>query len=440
MSAGILQAAVKIYEETLKDIGLVLAQATDSDTTRQYEALNADVSQKYIKVKGDASIMDSNASLIESEDFIKDVNELLKLFGKPQVSKGLYDMTRAMAYEVNRRLSSKEGYIKFERTPYNDRYNRVLEGVVQIIYRNEYNHVLVNPWGYDSVAFKLNIAELAEQFSKIYFVNIVKGIREILREKGSLTNAPPKAAPILKRISGLSDADLAGLSADQLAYEIIAPLVNMHGGMSIFKGMEEKFLVYSAGPGTGKGEVMDAIFTIVKGKYADLIDKLILYHTRDARVKKGVSEKDGIAYHFRTESQLKELERLGKIIIALVNRQMQGLAGDTFEEEIIIPVKDLDNDKQGVILPTDRVIERTADHVKIGRMINGSQAIFDGAKPVILEGGYGWFRALNKFKKIETVFIAPFNDTEMETRAKNTAWINRTFASPGTATISSGWS
>jgi hypothetical protein len=69
-----------------------------------------------------------------------------------------YDEARAMAYEVNRRLSSRDGFIAFSREEKEerkkdgidgryDRYNRVLEGVVQILNRADYPNVFCKSLG-----------------------------------------------------------------------------------------------------------------------------------------------------------------------------------------------------------------------------------------------------------------------------------------------------
>ena len=103
-----------------------------------------------------------------------------------------------MAYEVNRRLVSREGQLKFSRgkrpqfpegetDPEYDRYNRVLEGVVQIIKRTDYNQerennqygrIVENPWGYTEEAKKEIISNLTNDFTRFFFETIVSEVTD----------------------------------------------------------------------------------------------------------------------------------------------------------------------------------------------------------------------------------------------------------------------
>ncbi|MFA5369779.1 MAG: DUF1868 domain-containing protein, partial [Candidatus Omnitrophota bacterium] len=237
-------------------------------------------------------------------------------------------------------------------------------------------------------------------------------------------------------IGGLTDQAIDALSVDELV-KLIFKIPDMRD-----KKIAHKFLLYSAAPGTGKGEVMDATFTEGKGKYAHLVDKLILYHTRSPRIKKDksgneISEKDGIAYHFRSEDELRQLKKDGKIITALINNQLQGMALETFYEEITIQKPALVDSDKAVLLSDDSIIEETDEYIKISRRIHGLKDIFEGSKLVILEGGYGWFESIKKdprykeqHKDVLTIFISPFADKEIDIRAGNNAWIDSRFALP----------
>ncbi|MDD5156409.1 MAG: DUF1868 domain-containing protein, partial [Candidatus Omnitrophica bacterium] len=448
--------------------------------------------KKYIsKIEEEIEILDKNTALVLSFRFINDVNRLLTDFDKEPLSQEYYPLARALAYEVERRLSMREGVIEFSSTETSDesqkkdgvdlkydRYNRILEGVVQIIQRYDYDpNVLVNPWGYTEEKKKEIIESLTEQFAHLFFANVVRAIKKKIAHNGYPVKVSSKVKRTLATIQAIpSEEAISAYSSEYLADNFIRPLVRSKKGLAIFDGLQEIFFLYSAGPGTGKGEIMDATFTPRLGKYSDLIDKFILYHTRNIRVKKGISEKDGITYHFRTAQRLFELKSIFKeIAIAIVNRQWQGAAERTyFEPGILIKnvtgTSNLKKDdriiksdkkegivlkrgnneivalpsgaviipegKPGVILVDDIIEEVGPDYLKISRRIFGLDSVFKGKKPVILEGGYGWFKALHTdYPNITVAFIAPFSDEELKMRADNTSWIADHFTEPALVRI-----
>ena len=266
-------------------------------------------------------------------------------------------------------------------------------------------------------------------------------------------------------LNKLLSIDLNSATTEELA-SVVRELVKQ-GVLEQIPKLQQKFMIYSAAPGTGKGELMEATFE-GKGKYADLIGKLILYHTRDPRVKNGQCEKDGVKYHFRTQKQLEELANQGKIKLAWVNRQLQGVATDNFAEENVViegaigasnlqagdVITSIEADVitverkgekislvpeavtipesiKGILLVGDKIREAKGGTVIVDRPILGMSSVFDGAKPVILEGGYGWFQSLSSsYADIMTTFIAPFSSIEIARRARNSRWITDEFGSP----------
>ncbi|MFA5091001.1 MAG: DUF4922 domain-containing protein, partial [Candidatus Omnitrophota bacterium] len=448
---GLRQRALLVYEEIL---AVVEAERTKPEASRQADAevlgtVIKNLKKTIAKIRAEIEILDFNAALVQSADFIADLNSLLAIFGKPELALKYYPTARALAYEAERRLSSREEAVRFRRDkrpeygegvsdPENDRYNRILEGVVQILNRHDYDpYVLINRWGYSNKEMKEIIEQVTEEFTHLFFASIVKAIRLKIAHTGHPANAPPEAIAVLDRVVLLSEADIEAMNAKALAEEFIEPLVNTEAGLGIFTGMQEKFFLYSAGPGTGKGEIMDATFTTDQGRYADLIAKLILYHTRTPRVKDGKCEKDGVDYHFRTEEELRRLEAEYGVETAWVNRQLQGLASYDFDETMTIPRTDLVPDRKGIQLTEenavvpDTVIPDTSEYLTVRRRIRGSQAVFDGKKPVILEGGYDWFLKLHaRYPGITVAFISPFSDDEIDKRTRNTEWIERTFRHP----------
>ncbi|MFC1807568.1 DUF692 family multinuclear iron-containing protein [Candidatus Omnitrophota bacterium] len=234
------------------------------------------------------------------------------------------------------------------------------------------------------------------------------------------------------KLATLSDEEIESKSSKELA-EIIDMLIPM-GSFNI----PHKLLLFSAAPASGKGEVMALTFEPHKGRYEHLVDKFILYHTRDPRKDKNDrSEKDGVAYHFRTEDELIELERQGKIITARVNDQLQGMAIEDFWEDLTIPAEELNPDKRGIILDSDHIVEEADGSIKLKRQVQGMGGVFRGEKLVVLEGGRSWFNALKKdtrhkkrYENVLAQFISLFSDDELEIRAKNNAWVDSTFQHP----------
>ncbi|MGE5196902.1 MAG: hypothetical protein ACM3IL_00125, partial [Deltaproteobacteria bacterium] len=444
VEGGLYQRALGVYRYLLKKVD---EERSPYNTARNIptdvaENLFALLSKGAAKVEKTILLQNYNIALIHSPEFIADINSLLAIFDKPALAEDQYNAARALAYEANRRLSSRDGVLMFRREkrshfpegetdPENERYNRVLEGVVQILNRNDYGakNVIQNPWGYSEETRERILQEVSERFAKIFFAGIVKGMQRALALTGHEINAPPEIAGVLAELSALSDEEIEAKSAQQLFEEFVHPIVESEQGLLIFPALQQKLFLFSAGPGTGK----DAVWKAFKKAYEKFIDKLLLYHTRNPRVKNGKSEKDGKAYHFRTEAELRALGE--KVYLAWVNRQLQGLAKEEFYERRSIQKKDLADDKRGTSLTTDREVPYTDNEytIEIERKIVGLKEVFSGRKPVVLEGGYGWFLSLRRDNPdIIVAFITPFNEDEINMRAANTVWIHETFKDPTT--------
>jgi hypothetical protein len=195
---------------------------------------------------------------------------------------------------------------------------------------------------------------------------------------------------------------------------------------------------------------------------------LILYHTRNPRK----TDKDGVSFHFRTEKQLRALEKQGKIVTVWVNRQLQGMAVKDFVEEgisvdnvtgaeqfqtgDIVKAIVLNADKtistitieragknitlssvsialntSGMLLAGDVITGRKENMLVINRPIKGLATLFSEGKPFVLEGGYNWFKLLaEKYPGVVSMFIAPFSNDDIQVRESSAAWIYENFNKP----------
>ncbi|MDD5098065.1 MAG: glycogen/starch synthase, partial [Candidatus Omnitrophica bacterium] len=145
-----------------------------------------------------------NSVIIETNIFIEEFNKLLREFGEDQyqLDPGHPDYNakvaqiKALAYEVERRLSSREKSQKFnwnstyKRDPGYIRLNRVLEGTVQVYLAvfmhntrklngdHHYNYVIENPWIYDEDKIESKLSEKAEEFARPFLLHLVLAMRE----------------------------------------------------------------------------------------------------------------------------------------------------------------------------------------------------------------------------------------------------------------------
>jgi len=219
----------------------------------------------------------------------------------------------------------------------------------------------------------------------------------------------------------------------------------------------EKFMLFSAGPGTGKDYVFSKTFgrekikntnktwdypKYAEGSFFELVEKLILYHSRP--IRKTENEKDGWEYNFdKNEGRIERLKNSNNIETATVNRQSQGMAITGFDEEAVIienvdsaigfqkgdevigtfeyldgenlrqdvtikrqglkqdavvatGIKDdkVGDGKPGVFIIGDKITNVSGNNVIVTRPVKGIMDIINGPKLGVVEVGYGWFRIL----------------------------------------------
>ncbi|MDP8264322.1 MAG: PEP/pyruvate-binding domain-containing protein [Candidatus Aceula lacicola] len=181
-----------------------------------------------------------------------------------------------------------------------------------------------------------------------------------------------------------------------------------------------KFIIYSGTPGGGKGLTWEGVEKVIKelfskNKDISTMDKFRLFHTRG--IRPGENQDD--EYHFRYPEHLEDLEKEFKIITTPVNGQPQGLALYDFTDTY----KD----------PTDGGKIKTCE-------VKGLDSKLKQNKITILEGGIGWFDALNKifadFNKypqyqgivndgLFSLFISPLTEDQIAGMKDNHAVVYR---------------
>ncbi|MFC1807569.1 hypothetical protein ACFL0T_04300 [Candidatus Omnitrophota bacterium] len=141
-----------------------------------------------------------NASAIESESFIAELNLRLADFGKPAIiSEKDKSTARMLAYELNRRICDRDPVLYITPDPnviqhnhsderWNlrdtngyDRFNRLLEGTLQIMNRDDYVQaggvVIVNRWAYTTDQAKLYNKALRIQFAGSMLKHLLLGLQ-----------------------------------------------------------------------------------------------------------------------------------------------------------------------------------------------------------------------------------------------------------------------
>ncbi|MDD5044590.1 MAG: glycogen/starch synthase, partial [Candidatus Omnitrophica bacterium] len=238
--------------------------------------------------------------------------------------------------------------------------NRVNEAAEQVRRSGEYTEILFNPWTDDPEEFNETISRLTDEFARSIFRQVAVSI-------------------------GL-DIPLHA-TADQLAETLRATRLDLKESIA-------KFAIYSGPPGGGKG----AVWKRFQELYGDLTNKFVLFHTRKIRP----GEAQDREYYFRTPDHLKKLAAEGKIIVAYVNSQLQGIALNSFTDNYIDP-------ETGAIATCEvKGLEDT---------------VFTGNKLVIAEVGLSWFEKLRERygKDLVALFISPLTPDEIEERSREPA-------------------
>ena len=125
-----------------------------------------------------------------------------------------------------------------------------------------------------------------------------------------------------------------------------------------------------------------------------MADKFILFHTRGIRE----GEVMGQTYHYRNEEHLKKLEQEGRIKIAYINKQAQGIALKTFDDKYTFKDPKTNIEYKG----TAKVV--------------GLDTVLAGNTFFLAEVGLAWFEFLREEYKdtLTTIFISPFSDEYLE--------------------------
>ncbi len=252
------------------------------------------------------------------------------------------------------------------------------------------------------------------------------GLRGIVPEQRTDVLTIPKGRVLAER---LMRGELQDEEIDTLSVDVLADVLRLIPLDKFF--LQEKMLVYSGPPGVGKGAIMASAFKGDKALYRDFVERLALYHTRHPRA----GEVDGEQYHFgfhnlgvADKNRLLTLATQGKIDLVRVNKQLQGMAKEDFEETVTLHMKDAPIE---TVLEGDKDVDLSDENIKVVRPIKGLASAFGSKKLTVLEGGYSWFRTLSDaYGKMYTIFITPFTSHQISLRAVNQRVIAEIFISP----------
>jgi hypothetical protein len=433
------------YEKLQQNIGLALDNADYSFSDSQKKKL--DLYKKYEQVILDSiKFQKHNISVIESPAFIADILQWINTFdilkemlaAKPSLASemglkinkkgditGFTDskyeaISRSMAKEVNRRLASRDGYLQFSTDPADakgyERYNRVKEGVVQVITRAIYDKVVVNEWVYEG-DFEKELNITAYEIAYDYFAGIIRQVKttEKLDLSGLSESEKTAVEKVVKEIKSYEEKNVTRNNvineAEETGY-LVSSLINASGkGLEVLGKFDKKALIYSAAPGTGKDELAGRILGKgIVGRLVDPAAKMKILHTRDLRP----GEVQGEKYVFYKPEQLSDLSKAdSNVITVLVNGQLQGAV---LGEKAEVPVFET-NDKGKV------------GNAQIKKQeVKGIGALYGTNKLSTLEGGFGWALVAKKaHPQGSFIFISPFTDEEIFVRGKNNQFISETF-------------
>jgi hypothetical protein len=365
----------------------------------------------------------------------------------------IINQMKAIALETNRRIASRDGYLRFsddqEKKEETERYNRVKEGVAQFLTRSLYgdDNIIVNTWSYSGTDEEKKAADTttANIFASKYFINVVKELQTAKYSTEGLTDEEKKAVESAMTAIKSYNADykITRENADAKFKELSALLKALlnasNDGMDIFgTNLQSKVLVYSGAPGTGKDYISSKVFDAKEdGNSADMFDTESVMHTlhsREIRWKDG--EYSGQKYQFFTPEELIELANDPKykdiIEIVFVNGQPHGMV---VVDKYLIPVpykighpgyKPLNDEEKAIV---DAARERGETEIIIYREVKGIDALFAKHKLFSkLEGGLGTMLAIqDKYPSVTTLFISPYTNEEIKQVGKNNEWIVSTF-------------
>jgi len=403
------------------------------------------------------NILEDNMQLILKDSFISDLRDRVISFKKSSdvdesEARNIADnllfgnetLARALAVEIEKRLVFRDGLFLFIRPTSGevkkkypaetDRYNRVIEGVAQLLTSSEYGNesIFVNTWSNSASEFKAIQQSGKNKFAQLFFGRLLAEAKERLKSKNLSTVKNAKLRAVLKKIANMGDVEK--IPADVLVSEYLRPLIN-NGGLEasvLGADFQEKFFLYSAPPGAGKGTIMKVTFEGEENKkgqyenapYEDIVKKYVLIHSRKPRP----GEVNGVAYHFWSPEKIEKMasESNPKIAKVLVNGSLQAIVLHTFSEVINI---DLSNPSEKLLSPEiDRKISQTGNVVTVERTYKGILDVFKEDSLYFLEGGYAWYQYLKQeFPNISQGFISPFSEQEMKNRTAVQAWLEQSF-------------
>ncbi|MBQ3834744.1 MAG: hypothetical protein II816_04450, partial [Elusimicrobia bacterium] len=470
LNSGRNQEALNLMRKFERTQEYSAAQAAIRKIQADYKELLADKEYKKIsnnlelylnfkeRIEETIDAQNTNIEMIESKDFLTDMivwingnfQELLDMFKENKFSAEefgfVYDeeegkiisfindkyenITRAIAKEINRRLASRDGYIKFSKEKKDEkgyeRYNRVKEGALQILTRHLYRNIVVNEWVFDG-DFETELNKTAYEIVYKYLLEIVEKIKEMSQEeynsliknlsifqKRKLNRA--RKAVMLYELPEISRQNI--INETEILALIVGDFINICANFNLNIVGDKKIIVYSAAAAAGKDELTSRVFEKngILEKYFDPDAKMMLFHTRDLRP----GETQGEKYVFWKPDVLEEYansEGEGKIKLVYVNGQLQGFV---FGDKETVPVYEVD-------YSTGKVTDTQGED----KVVKGLNSLYNTNKFSKLEGGLAIaLEAMKAHPDGTFLFISLFTEEQIDVRGENNKIIARSFSSP----------